>query len=132
MPIFAEKNVLSREKRCSALSAYQGTIRSLLDEFVAAEGQQNIRTFTQANPDDILAALSLLCTIRDAVVVAHGAIGCGAACLGLCRENSSTWYSTARSCGIELLNSTTLCGMYNRNYPFDLRNSLQGSVKSTA
>jgi nitrogenase molybdenum-iron protein alpha chain len=95
MPIFAEKNVPSREKRCSALSAYQGTIRSLLDEFAAAEGQQNIRTFTQANPDDILAALSLLCTIRDAVVVVHGAIGCGAACLDLCRGNSSTWYSTA-------------------------------------
>ncbi|MDR1956530.1 MAG: nitrogenase component 1 [Treponema sp.] len=95
MPAFLENTVISREKRFFTLSAYQGKIRDLQNEWTVPEPHQRIRTLSQANSDDILEALRLLSTIPEAVVVIHGVIGCGAACLDFYQGSSGVWYSTA-------------------------------------
>jgi nitrogenase molybdenum-iron protein alpha chain len=95
MAIFAERNMISRERRLATLSAFQGSRQALLEELSRPEPRQMIRTLTQANPDDILEALGLLSAISEAVTVVHGVAGCAAAGLGFYRGGSSTWYSTA-------------------------------------
>ena len=69
----------TREKRLQAIGAYLGPPGPLLAEFAAGEIPQRIRTFAQAAPDDILAALSVLNGIDGAATVVHGPAGCVAA-----------------------------------------------------
>ncbi|GHV27988.1 nitrogenase [Spirochaetia bacterium] len=95
MAIFAERNMISRERRLFTLSAFQGNNQALLEELSRQEPRQMIRTLTQANPDDILEALDLLSTITDVVTVIHGVSGCAAAALDFYRNSRGVWYSTA-------------------------------------
>jgi nitrogenase molybdenum-iron protein alpha chain len=71
-----------------------GTIGDLQRDFTAPERHQRIRTLSQANADDILAALELLSSISETVIVVHGAIGCSAAAADFYR-GGGFWYSTA-------------------------------------
>jgi nitrogenase molybdenum-iron protein alpha chain len=93
MPLFTERTIVSREKRVSTLSAYIGTIRELQRDLAAPEKRQRIRTLSQASADDILAALELLTSISEAVVVVHGAAGCSAAVTDF-YPGEGPWYST--------------------------------------
>jgi nitrogenase molybdenum-iron protein alpha chain len=94
MPLFTGRTIVAREKRVSTLSAYMGTIGDLQRDFTAPEQHQRIRTLSQAKADDILAALELLSSISETVVVVHGAIGCSAAAADFYR-GGGPWYSTA-------------------------------------
>lgn len=77
---FAEdKKVLTREKRISTLSHYNGTVEALAKEISEGEISQKIRTFSQNTCDEIICALQAVSTIRNAAVVIHGVIGCSAA-----------------------------------------------------
>jgi nitrogenase molybdenum-iron protein alpha chain len=94
--LVTEQRIPSRERRISTLSAYMGTVGELQKELDAPEPErrQRIRTLSQANADDILAALELLTSISDALVVVHGAAGCSAAVPDFYR-GTGPWYSTA-------------------------------------
>jgi nitrogenase molybdenum-iron protein alpha chain len=89
----AGKSVLTREKRSGAISHYHGTLASLIVDTAVEEIPQRIRTFTQAAYDDILSALLVLRGIRDAAIVIHGAVGCGAAANALAEPGLARWYS---------------------------------------
>jgi nitrogenase molybdenum-iron protein alpha/beta subunit len=67
--------LLTREKRLGAVSAYLGDILPLIAELESGS-QQRIRTFSQTAPDDIVQALRFLGGIKDAGIVVHGARGC--------------------------------------------------------
>jgi nitrogenase molybdenum-iron protein alpha/beta subunit len=62
-----------------AISAWLGKPASLAAEQTAGETVQRIRTFSQATPDDLLAALDLLAGVAGAGIVVHGPRGCAAA-----------------------------------------------------
>ncbi len=95
MGLLEEKKVISREKRASTITAYQGINKVLQEELSVSEIRQRIRTFSQGNKDEIIHALALLSRIKDAPVIIHGAIGCSAAELYFYKETSEgTWYST--------------------------------------
>ncbi len=70
---------ITRERRLQAISAWLGAPAALEAEVAAGETVQRIRTFSQATPDDLLAALDLLVGIAGAGVVVHGPRGCAAA-----------------------------------------------------
>ncbi len=95
MGLLEEKKVISREKRASALTAYQGSSKVLLEDLSVTEIRQRIRTFSQGNKDEIIHALALLSRIKNTPVILHGAIGCSAAELYFYKETAEgTWYST--------------------------------------
>lgn len=95
MGLLEEKKVISREKRTSAITAYQGINKVLREDLSVTEIRQRIRTFSQGNKDEIIHALALLSRIQDAPVVIHGAIGCSAAELYYYKNTTQgTWYST--------------------------------------
>lgn len=95
MGLSEDRKVVSREKRTSTITAYQGNIKTLTDELKVPEVRQRIRTFSQGNKDEILEALRLLSKIKDAPIVIHGAVGCSASELYFTGDQSnSTWYST--------------------------------------
>lgn len=95
MGLLEEKKIVSREKRVSTITAYQGINKVLQEDLSVSEIRQRIRTFSQGNKDEIIQALALLSRIKDAPVIIHGAIGCSAAELYFYREAvESTWYST--------------------------------------
>ncbi len=96
MGLLDERKVISREKRLSTITAYYGRNETLRDDVSVPEIRQRIRTFSQSSKDEILEALKLLSTIKDAVVIVHGAIGCCAAELGYYYDNgeATIWYST--------------------------------------
>ncbi|QHQ59990.1 oxalate:formate antiporter [Anaerocolumna sedimenticola] len=95
MGLLDEKKVISREKRASTITAYQGINKVLREDLRVTEIRQRIRTFSQGNQDEIIHALALLSHIKDTPVIIHGAIGCSAAELYLYKDNSNgTWYST--------------------------------------
>jgi nitrogenase molybdenum-cofactor synthesis protein NifE len=73
---------LTRERRLQAVSAYLDKPDALAAEFAAGETTQRIRTFSQAAPDDLVAALDLLGRLKDAAIVVHGPRGCAAALAG--------------------------------------------------
>jgi len=90
-----ERKVISREKRVSTITAYQGNNQTLQDDINVTEVRQRIRTFSQSSKDEILEALKLLSKIKEAPVIIHGAIGCSAAELYFYKEeDKNTWYST--------------------------------------
>src|SRR5689334_19465357 len=68
----------TRERQLQAISAYLGTPAALAAEFAAGDVAQRIRTFSQATPDDLVAALDLLGRIKGAGIVVHGPRGCAA------------------------------------------------------
>jgi nitrogenase molybdenum-iron protein alpha chain len=96
MGLLEERKVISREKRTNAINAYYGFNDTLKDDLSVSEIRQRIRTFSQSNRDEITEALNLLSTIKDAVVIIHGAIGCSAALIGYQQEHGeyNSWYST--------------------------------------
>jgi nitrogenase molybdenum-iron protein alpha/beta subunit len=69
---------IPRERRLQAIGAYLDTPGALLAEFAADEVVQRIRTFSQASPDDLVAALELLGRVRGLGLVVHGPRGCAA------------------------------------------------------
>ena len=69
----------TRERRLLAISAWLDSPTTLIAEFANGDTVQRIRTFSQATPDDLLAALDLLGGIAGAGIVVHGPRGCAAA-----------------------------------------------------
>jgi Nitrogenase molybdenum-iron protein, alpha and beta chains len=80
MDVLRAKLTAIREKRLHAISAFYGKPETLLSE-QTEENQfaQRVRTFSQDAPGDILYALNVISTIRDAAIVVHGAAGCAVA-----------------------------------------------------
>lgn len=94
MSFIDERKALTREKRISTLSHFDGTLETLKDESQGPEIKQKVRTFTQVSYDEILYAVSLLSKIDQAAVVIHGAVGCSASGLFYNEEKSFHWYSS--------------------------------------
>jgi nitrogenase molybdenum-iron protein alpha chain len=94
MGILSETRVPTRERRLSAITAFQGTVKSLIDLFDDTDVRQRIRTFSQNGLDEITAALDVLFTIADSVTIIHGSRGCSAAGLYF-NEKNQVWYTTA-------------------------------------
>lgn len=107
MGVLDERTIVAREKRNSTITAYYGPTERLREDLDVTEIRQRIRTFSQTTSDEVIVALDLLSTIRDIVVVVHGAIGCSASLIGYQYRNNrqlrsdessvndkSGWYST--------------------------------------
>nr|WP_294524896.1 nitrogenase component 1 [uncultured Rhodopila sp.] len=73
---------VTRERRLQAVSAWLDKPDALAAEFAAGETTQRIRTFSQAAPDDLVAALDLLGRLKGVGIVVHGPRGCAAALVG--------------------------------------------------
>lgn len=89
-----ERKALTREKRISTISHFDGSLEALKDEASGEEIKQKIRTLSQVTYDEVLYAARLLSTIKGAAVVIHGAIGCAAGNVGFNAEKKHNWYST--------------------------------------
>lgn len=94
MSFIDERKALTREKRTSTLSHYNGTLETLADEVKGAEIKQRIRTFTQASYDEVLYALRVLTKIEKAAVIVHGGAGCAASGIHFNKEKNISWYTT--------------------------------------
>ncbi|MDR1538749.1 MAG: nitrogenase component 1 [Clostridiales bacterium] len=77
------KFALIRERRSEAISSYHGTLTSMRQDLGGESVSQRVRTFTQAVPDEIAAALTALSGVEDAAVIVHGVSGCSSGALGL-------------------------------------------------
>lgn len=92
-----QKNAPIREKRLQAISAFFGKPEILSHEH-AEDGQfsQRVRTFSQDAPSDILYALSVIATIKNAAIIVHGAAGCATSRLvsSLNGRGNSKWAVT--------------------------------------
>jgi nitrogenase molybdenum-iron protein alpha/beta subunit len=73
---------VTRERRLQGINAWLDKPDALAAEFAAGEVPQRIRTFSQAAPDDLVAALDLLGRVKDVAIVVHGPRGCAAALAG--------------------------------------------------
>lgn len=89
-----ERKMITREKRLRTISHYNGTLESLLVDTEGDQLKQRIRTLTQINQDEVTAALYVLTSISQAVVIVHGVIGCAASGLAFYKENANRIYST--------------------------------------
>ncbi|MDP4270614.1 MAG: nitrogenase component 1 [Bacteroidota bacterium] len=77
MDVLRAKLTAIREKRLHAISAFYGKTETLLSEHAEdRQFAQRVRTFSQDAAGDILYALNIISTIRDAAIVVHGAAGC--------------------------------------------------------
>jgi nitrogenase molybdenum-iron protein alpha chain len=97
MSILRQKASPIREKRLFAIGAYYGKAEILLSEYEENEQfTQRVRTFSQDSQSDILTALNVISTIKDAAVIVHGAAGCGVGRLSLVPndENNTKWAVT--------------------------------------
>ena len=94
MSFIDERKALTREKRLSALSHYDGSFQNLADEVQGAEIKQRIRTLSQSTYDEILYALQTLSGIEETAIIVHGAIGCAASILRQNQLGQVHWYST--------------------------------------
>lgn len=94
MSFIDERKALTREKRISTLSHYNGTLETLADDVKGAEIKQRIRTFSQVSNDEIIYALRVLSKIDKAAIVVHGSVGCSASGIYFNKEKSLSWYST--------------------------------------
>ena len=83
---------ITRERRLQTISAWLDVPAALEAQFAAGETVQRIRTFSQATPDDLLAALDLLAGIDGAGIVVHGPRGCAAALAA--RAPAGSWAVT--------------------------------------
>ncbi|HWR55218.1 MAG TPA: nitrogenase component 1 [Negativicutes bacterium] len=97
-----ERSMLSRERRTAALSHFHGTVAEL-KAAVEVKIEQRIRTLAQAGQDEIIAALSVLSTIKDAALVVHGAPGCAASAGGRAYTTNLTESETILGGGDQLL-----------------------------
>ena len=88
------KKALTREKRLSALSHYNGSLEQLREDIKGAEIRQKIRTFSQVSEDEILTAFGFLSSIHQSVIIVHGAVGCAAAGISFYQKKRLHWYST--------------------------------------
>lgn len=88
------KKALTREKRLSALSNYDGSLEQLREDTKGAEIKQRIRTFSQVSEDEILTAFGFLASIEQSVIIVHGAVGCAAAGISFYQKKRLHWYST--------------------------------------
>jgi len=97
MSLLKQRAPLIREKRLNAIAAYYGKAETLLTENTnESQFLQRVRTFSQDAPSDILYALSVIATIKDAAIVVHGGAGCAAArlSLSLLDQNNGKWAVT--------------------------------------
>lgn len=67
-----------REKRQNTLTAWYGSLASLLREADETGLVQRIRTFAQDGPSDLTLGLELLSTLQGIAIVVHGPAGCAA------------------------------------------------------
>ena len=94
MSFIDERRALTREKRLSTLSNFNGTLSGIQDETSGEEIKQKIRTLSQVTYDEVLYAARLLSTIKETAVVVHGATGCAAANIAYNADYRFEWYST--------------------------------------
>ena len=94
MSYLSERKIVTREKRLSSLSHFNGTLEQLASEISGDEIKQKIRTFTQIHPDEIILAAKLLSTIQETAVIIHGCQGCAAGGIGFSRNEKRNIYST--------------------------------------
>lgn len=94
MSFVEDRKVLTREKRISTLSHYNGSLEQLKNEVKGDDISQRIRTFSQAAEDEIISAIRILSRIRQSAVIVHGALGCSAAGLYFNGDTPLQWYST--------------------------------------
>ena len=94
MSFLDERKALTREKRLSTVSNYNGSFQSLTDEVQGTEIKQRIRTLSQSTYDEILYALQVLSGIEETAIVIHGVVGCAASVLYQNQYRSIHWYST--------------------------------------
>ena len=89
-----ERKMVTREKRLSTLSHFNGTIDQLKKETEGSEIKQKIRTFSQIGKDEILSAIQALSSIEHAAVIVHGVAGCASSNLYFNKERPANVYST--------------------------------------
>jgi nitrogenase molybdenum-iron protein alpha chain len=96
MSLLKSKTAIIREKRLQAIAAYYGKPDTLLEEYAEGQLAQRVRTFSQDVPNDILYALQIISTVKNAALVIHGAAGCGVARLSfhLTDEIKGKWAIT--------------------------------------
>lgn len=94
MSFIDDRKALTREKRLSTLSHFNGALSALTDEASGTEIRQKIRTFSQVGYDEIIYALSVLSKIKDSATVIHGSIGCAASGLYFNSDDEFNFYST--------------------------------------
>ena len=82
-----ERKMITREKRLRTISHYNGTLESLLEDTEGDQLKQRIRTLTQINQDEVIAAIRVLASISQAVVIVHGVVGCAASGLAFLNED---------------------------------------------
>lgn len=66
-----------REKRLSSVTAYQGTIKGLVEEVGCSGVKSKERCFTQATSCGLGCAQGQLINVKGAAVVGHSSVGCG-------------------------------------------------------
>lgn len=93
MSFLEDRRALTREKRLSSLSHFNGTLEALIDEVSGTDIRQRIRTFSQIHADEIIYAFDVLSKIEDAEIIVNGSIGCAGIGLAETDENY-TWYGT--------------------------------------
>ena len=94
MSYIEERKMVTREKRLTSLSHFNGTLEQLLNETEGNEIKQRIRTFMQTYEDEIIAAIRVLSSIKSSAVIVHGVAGCSASALALAAKNQSNIFST--------------------------------------
>ncbi len=94
MSFVEERKALTREKRLSTLSHYNGTLETLRDEVKGTEIKQKVRTFSQVSYDEILFAVRAVSKIEQSAIIVHGAVGCSASGIYFNQEKNIHWYST--------------------------------------
>lgn len=94
MSFIEERKALTREKRLSTLSHYNGSLEQLRNDVKGTEIRQRIRTFSQVTNDEILFAIRLLSKVEQSAIVVHGAVGCAASGIYFHEEKNLHWYST--------------------------------------
>lgn len=94
MSFIYERKALTREKRLSTLSHYNGTLEQLSNDVKGAEIKQRIRTFSQCSNDEILYAFRVLSKIEQSAIIVHGSLGCSASGIYFNNEKDLHWYST--------------------------------------
>lgn len=94
MSLIDERKILTRERRLSTLSHFDGTLEQLKNEVSGDEIPQKIRTFTQIADDEIIFAIQILSRIKQAAVIVHGAVGCAASGIYFNQDFPVKWYST--------------------------------------
>lgn len=95
MSFIDERKALTREKRISTLSHYDGTLETLADDVKGVEIKQRIRTFSQVSNDEIIYALRVLSKIDNTAIIVHGGAGCAASGIYFNKEKNIHWYTTA-------------------------------------